>query len=504
MNPVSFVPAVCRQPRQHRSSRVLSAALGLAFLALLLPFSLEAQPDRSGPPPLGPPPSLRLPPIQHLSLSNGIPVVLMEKHAVPLVQVNLLIRGGALLDPPGKVGLASLTAAMLTEGAGARNSLQFADAVDYLGADISASSGFSIMGIALHTPLEKLDSALALFADVVRRPLFPPDELARNRKERLTSLIQARDEPRSLAAVLFNRTLYDDHPYGRMTGGDAASLGSMTVDDLRKFHDGVIVPGNTTIIVVGDVTPGEMMPKLEHAFGDWRGEAGAAPAVPPIKQLAAKTLLFVDKPGAAQSVIEIGRVGVPRLTDDYYAIVVMNTILGGSFTSRLNQNLREKHGYTYGAGSRFEFRPLAGPFVAAASVQTAVTDSSLVEFMKELKGIREPIPASDVDRAKNYVALSFPGDFQSVAQVAAQLEELVIYNLPDDYFNRYIDRILAVSAADVERVARKYIDTDDLAFVIVGDRKEVGESVRKLNLAPAKFLTVEDVLGPAPVVEGGK
>jgi len=276
------------------------------------------------------------------------------------------------------------------------------------------------------------------------------------------------------------------------------------VADLKKFHDGVIVPGNTTIIVVGDVTPGVMMPKLERAFGDWKGEAAQAPPVPPIAQIPGKTLLFVDKPGAAQSVIEIGRVGVPRLTDDFYAIVVMNTILGGSFTSRLNMNLREKHGYTYGAGSRFEFRPLAGPFVAGASVQTAVTDSSLVEFLKELQGMRDPVPASDVERAKNYVALSFPADFQSVAQIAAQLEELVIYNLPDDYFNRYIERILAVTPSDVERVARKYIDPGDMAFVIVGDRKEVGESVRKLNIAPAKFLTVEDVMGPAPAAEGGK
>jgi len=484
--------------------RSRAAAFALALAVLVLPYSLNAQPDRSGPPPLGPPPSLRLPPIQHLSLANGISVLLMEKHAVPLVQVNLLIRGGALMDPAGKTGLASMTAAMLTEGAGARNSLEFADAVDYLGADISAASGFSVMGITLHTPLERLDSALALFADVVRRPLFPPEELERNRKARLTSLIEARDEPRTLASVLFNRTLYGDHPYGRMTGGDAASLASMTVADLKKFHDGVIVPGNTTIIVVGDVTPGVMMPKLERAFGDWKGEAAQAPPVPPIAQIPGKTLLFVDKPGAAQSVIEIGRVGVPRLTDDFYAIVVMNTILGGSFTSRLNMNLREKHGYTYGAGSRFEFRPLAGPFVAGASVQTAVTDSSLVEFLKELQGMRDPVPASDVERAKNYVALSFPADFQSVAQIAAQLEELVIYNLPDDYFNRYIERILAVTPSDVERVARKYIDPGDMAFVIVGDRKEVGESVRKLNIAPAKFLTVEDVMGPAPAAEGGK
>jgi zinc protease len=470
----------------------------IGAMLILRPVDLQAQPDRSGPPKLGPPPSLRLPPIRHLALSNGIKILLLEKHTVPLVQVNLVIRAGALMDPPGKAGLASMTASLLTEGAGPRNSLEFADAVDFLGADISASSGFSIMGISLHTPLGKLDSALVLLSDVTRRPRFPAEELERLRKERLTSLIQWRDEPRMLASVLFNRTLYSDHPYGRPTGGTAASLHAMTVDDLRSFHDGYIVAGSTTIIVVGDVTGEEMIPKLERAFGDWKGEPAAAPPVPAISQLKEKSLLFVDKPGAAQSVIQIGRVGVSRLTDDYYAIVVMNTILGGSFTSRLNMNLREKHGYTYGAGSRFDFRPLAGPFAAAASVQTAVTDKSLVEFVKELKGILEPAPAGDVERAKNYVALGFPADFQSVGQIAGQLEELVIYNLPDDYFNRYTERILAVTPADVERVARKYIDTDDLAYVIVGDRKEVGESVSALKLAPAKFLTVEDVLGPLP------
>jgi predicted Zn-dependent peptidase len=453
---------------------------------------------------MGPPPALKLPPIRHLALSNGIKILLLEKRTVPLVQVNLVIRAGGLMDPAGKTGLASMTASMLTEGAGSRNALEFADAVDFLGADITATSGYSIMGIALHTPLAKLDSALLLLADVTRRPRFPAGELERLRKERLTALIEWRDEPRMLASILFNRTLYGDHPYGRLSGGTPSTLGAMTTDDLRKFHDGYIVPKNTTIVVVGDVTGEEMFPKLERAFGDWKGEPAAVPSVPDISQLKEKSLLFVDKPGAAQSVIQIGRVGVPRLTDDHYAIVVMNTILGGSFSSRLNMNLREKHGYTYGAGSRFDFRPLPGPFIAAASVQTAVTDKSLVEFVKELKGILDPVPAADVERAKNYVALSFPADFQSVGQIAGQLEELVIYNLPDDYFNRYTERILAVTASDVERAARKYIDTENLAFVIVGDRKEVGESVTALKLAPAKFLTVEDVLGPVPAPEGGK
>jgi zinc protease len=476
----------------------------MVILLSVSAIQVSAQPDRSGPPKLGPPPSLHLPPIRHLALSNGMKVLLVEKHSVPLVQVNLVIRAGAMMEPEGKTGLASMTASMLTEGAGSRNALEFADAVDFLGAEISAASGFSITVIALHAPLAKLDSALILEADVARRPRFPVEELDRLRRERLTSLIEARDEPDALAPVLFNRTLYGDHPYGCQRTGTPASLRGMTVDDIRKFHHGYIVPGNTTIVVVGDVIGEEMMPKLEQAFGDWAGEPAPAPPVLPITQLKSKTLLFVDKPGAAQSVIEIGRVGAPRMTDDYYAVVVMNTILGGSFTSRLNTNLRENHGYTYGAGSVFEFRPQAGPFIASASVQTAVTDKSLEEFIKELKGIRERVPDADVERAKNYVALGYPAGFQSVGQIAGQLEELVIYGLPDDYFNRYTGNILAVTPADVQMVARKYIDPDNLAFVIVGDRKEVGQSVSALHIAPEKFLTVEDVLGPAPVVEEGK
>jgi zinc protease len=246
------------------------------------------------------------------------------------------------------------------------------------------------------------------------------------------------------------------------------------------------------------------MPKLERAFGEWKGNAVSPPPVPPVPQKREKTLVFVDKPGSAQSVITIGRIGAARLTDDYYAIVVMNALLGGPFTSRLNMNLREAHGYSYGASSEFDFLPLPGPFVATASVQTDVTDKALTEFVNELRGILKPVPDADLERVKNYLALGYPGEFQSVAQIASQLGELAIYGLPDDYFNGYIGRIRAVTQSDVERVARKYINTDDLVFIIVGDRKEIAERVTALNLAPAKFLSVEDVLGPAPVLEGGK
>jgi len=487
--------------RLHSAARrAPAAAMVAALLLALTPWaSLQAQPDRSGPPKLGPVPALKLPSIQHLKLSNGIPVLLLEKHAVPVVQIDLVIKAGSSMDPQAKSGLASLTATMLMEGAGNRDALQLADAIDYLGAHIGAGAGQHTTGVALHTPAAKLDSALALLADIVRRPLFKGADLERKKKERLTALTQWRDEPRMLASVMFNRTLYGtSHPYGLPAMGNEKSIASFTPDDLKRFYGGTYVPGNTTIVVVGAMNAAALLPRLEKAFGGWKGKAASVPSLPAIGQLKEKSLVLVDKPGAPQTVIMIGHIGVPRLTDDFFPIVVMNTILGGSFSSRLNQNLREKNGYTYGAGSRFDFRPLPGPFVASASVQTAVTDKALTEFMNELKGILAEVPAEELARAKNYLALGYPGDFQSVGQIAGQLEELVIYGLPDDYINKYVGRILAVTKEDVLRVAQKYVKVDNLAFVVVGDRKEIEGGVAALDLAPATYLTVDDVLGPAP------
>jgi predicted Zn-dependent peptidase len=419
------------------------------------------------------------------------------------VQIELLVKAGSAMDPAGKSGLASLTVAMLDEGVGSRNALQLADAIDFLGADISAAARQHNSVVALNTPLAKLDSALVLMADVALRPAFPPAELERQRKERLTTLVQWHDRPTAIASVIFNQTLYGGkHPYGLPAIGDEKTVCGFRVEDLKSFHSTHFRANNATLIVVGDVTAQAILPKLEAAFGNW--EAGKIPTAtwPGVTQVQKRQLWLVDKPGAAQSEIRIGRIGVSRLTEDYDALVVMNTILGGSFTSRLNQNLREQHGYSYGARSAFDFRPLPGPFVASAGVQTSKTDSALFEFMKELNGILQPVSDVELNRAKNYVALSFPQDFQSVAQIASQIEELVTYDLPDDYFNNFIQRILAVTKDDVLRVAKKHLDPEKMAIIVVGDRKMIEKGVRGLNLGPLQMMTVEQVLGKVPVMEG--
>jgi len=222
------------------------------------------------------------------------------------------------------------------------------------------------------------------------------------------------------------------------------------------------------------------------------------PALPAASQLASRQVFVVDKPGAAQSEIRIGWIGVARSTPDYFPLVVLNTILGGSFTSRLNQNLREEHGYTYGAGSSFAMRLAPGPFVAGAGVQTDKTAEAVAEFLSEFEGILKPVPAEELTKARSYVAYSFPGEFETTRDVARRVEEMATYRLPDGYFSEYVQRILTVTGAELQRVAKQYIQPGRFAVVVVGDRKAVEQPLRALKLGPVKVLTVDDVMGPAP------
>ncbi len=470
---------------------------GFSFL-----FPQAPQADRSRPPQLGAPPSLILPAIRKVTLSNGIPVVVMEKRSVPLVQMNLTFRAGAALEPADKIGLASMTAAMLREGAGGRNSLELADAIDYLGATVNTVADTQSLSVSLHTPLSKLDAAFALFADIVLRPAFPAGELERLRKERLTTLVQWYDQPTMVASVAAGKYVFGEaHPYGRSAIGRESTLRALTAEDVQGFYGRHCHAGNAFFVVVGDIAASEMAARLEKAFGGWKKGESVPVRIPTAPQVSGSTVYLIDKANAPQSVIRIARVGADRLTRDYFPLLVANTILGGSFSSRLNNNLREQHGYTYGAGSSFDMRISAGAFTASSSVQTAVTDKALAEFFREFRRMAEPVPEAELSRAKNYLALGYPGDFETVAEVAGRLGEMVYYGLPDEYFQRYIPDVLAVSQEDVQRVARQYIDPAHIAVILVGDRKAVQKGLEELNVGKIVPLTIEDVLGRMPVLQ---
>ena len=354
------------------------------LVVALFGVAVSAQaPDRAKPPAMGPAPALKLPTIVKRQLANSLPVWVVELHEVPVVQVNLLVRAGSANDPPGKYGAASLAAAMLTEGAGSRTALEIADAVDFLGADLNASSGIDSSAVRLHVPVARLADALPIMADVALRPTFPAEELERQRQQRLTNLLQARDDPATIASLAFSRVLYGpEHRFGTATMGTAATIKGFTPGDLTTFYRGAFRPENATLLVVGDITPDRVLPLLEKHFGGWTAPASTAAPVtmPTAPQPARRQIYLVDKQGAPQSQIRIGTIGVARSTTDFFPIQVMNTILGGSFSSRLNLNLREKRGYTYGASSGFDMRLTPGPFSAQAGVQTDKTSESLTEF----------------------------------------------------------------------------------------------------------------------------
>jgi predicted Zn-dependent peptidase len=334
------------------------------------------------------------------------------------------------------------------------------------------------------------------------RPDFPDAELERLRAERLTSLVRRYDEPNAIAGAIFDQTLYGAaHPYGREAGGTVASLRAMSTADLRSFHERFYRPNNVTVILVGDIDRPTAQQLLENLFDGWARADVIADRVADAPQVNGRAIYIVDKPGAAQSVVTFGRIGVPRSTSDFFALEVMNVVLGGSFTSRLNQNLREDKGYTYGAGSAFDYLPAAGPWSASAAIQTSSTGPAIAEFMRELQRMHDPIPADEIDRARNFLAMRYPAGFQSVAGIAGRLGEIVQYDLPTDYFNHYVDNVLAVTKEDVERVARTYIDPDNVAIFVVGDRAVIEQQIRELDIGEIRFLEVTDVLGPMPVLD---
>jgi zinc protease len=475
----------------------LSGPIGtLSILSLLAVQSVATAQgtfDRSKPPELGPPPKVSLPPITTRQLPNGLRLMIVEQHELPLADFVLLVGSGSTADPASKPGIANLLSAMLREGTTTRKSLEIADQIAFLGIRLSPTSSWESSTLSLHTPTAQLDSALALFADVALHPSFPANEFERVRKTQLTELLQLRDQGAAIASIAFPAIIYGSaHPYGAPAQGTEASVKALTTGDLQSYYQANFRPNNATLIVVGDVTPAQVEQKINALFGSWqRADIPQINYSEPPKS-ATTTIYLIDKPGAAQSSFRIGAVGVPRSTQDYFALTVMNTILGGSFTSRLNQNLRETRGYTYGAGSRFDMRRAAGPFLASAEIVTAKSDSALLEFMKELNGIRQLVPPAELSRAKRYLQLQLPGNFETTQQIAAAMVPVALFGLPLDYYNNYVQSIEGVTQADVARVAQQYINPGSLAVVIVGDRKTIEAGLKATNVGP---VAIRDISG---------
>ena len=438
---------------------------------------------------LGPPPALHLPPVTVRELPNGLKLMVMERHNLPVADFVLVIPAGATANPVHEAGIADIVGKMLTEGTTTRTALQIADQTAYLGIDLSTASGWDATTVRLSTPTAQLDSALAIFADVALHPSFPETEFARVKAERLTSLLQLKDRGPAIASLVYPTILYGrNNPYGRPAIGTDSSVADMTTTDLRRFYRSHYAPNGATLVVVGDVTPSQVEHRVAALFGSWARTTVPVAKAGPGVTAPATTVYLIDKPGAAQSSFRIGSVGVPRSTPDYFPIIVMNTALGGSFTSRLNQDLREDRGYTYGASSQFDMRKDGGPFVAGAEVVSAKSDSALIEFMKQLRSIRDTIPTSELDKTKRYLQLELPSGFETDGQIAGRLSEVAVYGLPLDYYNNVVAQIGAVTQQQVQHVADRYIDPGHLTVLIVGDRKSIEGPIKALGIGPVVHL----------------
>jgi len=437
---------------------------------------------RAAAPPPGPPRPYHFPDVTRKTLGNGLRILVAENHAAPLLSVRALVRSGADHDTAEVAGLASLTADLLDEGAGDRDTVRLAEDLGLLGASLGTGADWDATYVSVDVLSRNAAPALELFADVVRRPLLPSDALERVRSERLMELLQQRDEPAAIAAKRFSGLIYGSGAYGNSVSGNAESVARITLEQVRGYYATHFTPNNTAIIVAGDVDANETIALLERLFGDWPQAAEAQRPVISPQRFDSNRIYLIDRPTAVQSEIRIGHLGVPRACDDYFPLSVMNALLGGVFNSRINLNLRERHGYTYGARSTFAFRRQAGPFVVAAPVRNEVTRESVEEVFAELRRMRSAdVEPGELDDVKNYLIGVFPATVQGSSDIAGRLLDMELYDLPHDYFDRYRDNIASITKEQIEEVARKYIDPDRAVIVIVGNAAQIREPLGTLG-----------------------
>jgi predicted Zn-dependent peptidase len=484
--------------RTRAALAAISASVALSSAAAAQQSGRQTAParafDRRTIPTPGKTPELHVPSWSNATLPNGARLVVSQKHALPLVSFQINFIGGAdQYEPAGKTGLANLVASMLTEGTTHRTGDQISNDLQLLGTTVSTSIRGETGRMSFLSTTDKLAPTLAILADILENPTFPQEALDRLKSRTLVALTQDRDRTSGIADVVFPKVLYStEHPYGRTP--NETSIKSITRDDVVSFYKSYFQPGHAVITVVGDVTDAQVRQIVEQALGSWRA-GGSMPTFgyPAAPQPKSTTIYLVDKPGAAQSTFAIGEVGPPRDTPDYYALRVMNEMLGVLFQSRLNHNIREEKGYSYGVFSNFAFGRGPGPFFAGGDVVTAKTDSALIEFMKELRDIRGTRPPSDEEMAQAKASLvqSLPAMFASVTSVNNSIATVYTQDLSEDYYQQFARAVDAVTKSDVIRVAQKYIDPEHLAIVIVGDRATIQGPLEATRIAPIVLLDLD-------------
>ena len=439
-------------------STVLLAALALAGCATI------------SVPPLGAQVELKLPEQQKFTLPNGLSVRLVESHRLPIVALRLvMLEGGAARDPAGLPGVANFTAAMVTEGTKTRSAIQLSDELGFLGASLSAGASMDGAYVSGHALSRHLPKLLELLADVTMNPAFPPSDFARVQDQRKVSILQQRDQPGAIASKAFGKLFWGNHPYGHWAGGTEDSVARTTREDLARFHADHWRPGAAELVVVGDVDAAALRAELAKAFAGWKGSDPARPVSAELP-VARRRAVLVEKGGASQTFLILGMPGMARGDPDFIAAQVLFQVLGGGSASRLFRDLREDKGYTYGLSARESAQKLGGVSYLGGSVRADATGQAIRDLLAQVNALRDvPVPEAELADSKDGIVRSLPADFATVAGIAGRVAEQVVHALPDDWWARYPARVRAVSAADVQRVARGFLDPEKLSTVMVGD-----------------------------------
>ena len=426
------------------------------------------------------------------TLPNGLTLILSERPGLPIVAASLVFKTGSDANPPEKPGLANFVAAMLDEGTASRTALQIADDVARLGAGLFIGSSMDDTDVSVRALSKNFTAALDVLADVVLRPSFPAAEIERQRTQRLGRLVQQRDSPAQVAAQVQAAALYGGrHPYGYTEVGTEAALRGITRDEMVAFWRQNFVPNNAALVVAGDISMKDLRALAEEAFGAWPRGTPATPTLGEPTTTRARVVI-VDKPGASQTQLRVAALGAARSSPDFRALEVMNTALGGLFSSRINMNLRERHGYSYGTYSRFTFRRSPGPFTVAGGVRTDATAPAVTEIFKEIMGMTETaMTDEELSKARDSLANSLPGDFETSSNAVGSLSSLFVYGLGLDYYSRYAQGVRAVTAQEALAVAQKYLVPERMVVIAVGDRSVIEPELEKLALGRIEIRDAE-------------
>lgn len=440
----------------------------------------------------GPAREYHFPAFERRTLSNGLTLLVAPTHNLPVVTVLAIVDAGAVAEPAGQEGVAHLAALALNEGTPKYDGEALTEYLEQLGTSVGGSAGWDSASLAMTVLRDNLENAFVHFAEVLVTPTFPVAAIERLKGERIAELMQIESEPRELADEKFDEYIYDVTSRFRLPlGGTRQSVQGLTRDEVVKFHGARYQPSATTLIIVGDVNIADVERMVSGELQGWTGIVVPSSKANDKPVRTSRAVRIVRKDDAPQSEVRIGHVGVPRTHPDYFSITVMNAVMGGLFSSRINLNLREAHGYTYGASSSFDWRREAGPFVVGTAVASDVTVPAIQETLKEIDRMRaEPISDSELSLATSYLEGVFPIRYETTAAIAAALATLTIYDLPSDWYDSYRARMSAVTVSDVLAAARAYVHPESLQIVIVGDAGAVREPLEALAFGPV------DVVNP--------